>query len=112
MGSASSFTKEEVKEISGDLFSEQLWEKYSKDGEMSRRQLFVLKNTLSYSQKMQMTEPNVLPSLLVDSKCDKVTLNVGDVATDAVLFRPSGEKIMLSDLFTQQPLILNVGSCT
>ena len=114
MGTAqSSYTKDDVKVLAGELFTEELWQEFSSNGEMSRQQLFILKNTLSYSQLLKY-KPGAPELITAEGTLnDKTIAKEGYPAIDTKLLRLSGEETKLSDYFSADKLlVLNIGSCT
>lgn len=111
MGSSqSSYTKDEIVLLAGELFNEELWQEYSTEGNMTHKQLYVLKNTLSYTQRHKMTGG----TFEIVSTGESAKLNAqGMSAIDASLLLLSGEVTSLAPYFSSEKLlILNIGSCT
>lgn len=112
MGQSSSYTKEEVEVAAGDLFSEELWQQFSsRDGTISHKQLFVLKNTLSYTQRLKMTNGG-FEMVTTESDETKVVAQQDGAAIDASLLLLSGDITSLANFYSEKLLILNIGSCT
>ena len=53
MGNSSSYNKEQCQELSGNLYTEELWNEFSNNGEITRQILYVIKNSLIQKKLLQ-----------------------------------------------------------
>jgi len=110
MGNSSSYNKEQCQELSGNLYTEELWNEFSNNGEITRQILYVIKNSYSYTEKA--TSSGGTYKII----SNKIIATLHKDIINAPLLTLSGETKQLSDYYSNSnsnlPLILNIGSCT